>query len=305
MHSDLPNTTLRGYRQTNTVDPNASGFYYLGPMIIATSGTPVRVKFTNSLPVGAGGNLFIPVDTTIPGAGMGPLGMNVTPIFYTQNRATLHLHGGTTPWISDGTPDQWITPANESTGYPKGVSVYNVPDMPDPGNGSQTFFYTNQQSARLMFYHDHAAGITRLNVYAGEAAGYLITDPVDTDMIAGTNTQGINPTLAKVLPDTGIPLVVQDKTFVDARTIAAQDPTWNWGTTPGVPNTGDLWWPHVYMPAENPGVRSGNQSLWAMVLWSMVLPANTPPSSADSKPLLRSTRRTTDYSRNPEPVCGR
>ncbi len=30
---------------------------------------------------------------------------------YTQNRATLHLHGGNTPWISDGTPDQWTTPA--------------------------------------------------------------------------------------------------------------------------------------------------------------------------------------------------
>ena len=37
-----------------------------------------------------------------------------------------------------------------------------------------TFFYTNQQSNRLMFYHDHALGITRLNVYAGEAAGYLL-----------------------------------------------------------------------------------------------------------------------------------
>ncbi len=156
LHSDLPNTTLRGYRQTNTVDPNVSSFHYLGPLIVATNGTPVRVKFTNSLPIGAGGNLFIPVDTTLPGAGMGPLGMNVSPINYTQNRATLHLHGGTTPWISDGTPDQWITPANEFTAYPKGVSVYNVPDMPDPGNGSQTFFYTNQQSARLMFYHDHA-----------------------------------------------------------------------------------------------------------------------------------------------------
>ncbi len=43
-------------------------------------------------------------------------------------------------------------------------------------DGCQTFYYTNQQSARLMFYHDHAWGITRLNVYAGEAAGYLITD---------------------------------------------------------------------------------------------------------------------------------
>ena len=46
----------------------------------------------------------------------------------------------------------------------------------NPGPGSQTFYYTNQQSARLMFYHDHAWGITRLNVYAGEAAGYLLTD---------------------------------------------------------------------------------------------------------------------------------
>ncbi len=82
----------------------------------------------------------------------------------------LHLHGGITPWISDGTPHQWITPAGEDTAYPKGVSVSNVPDMPDPGPRRETFFYTNQQSARLMFYHDHAWGITRLNVYAGEAA---------------------------------------------------------------------------------------------------------------------------------------
>ena len=56
------------------------------------------------------------------------------------------------------------------------MSVQNVPDMPDPGPGSLTFFYSNQQSARLMFYHDHAYGITRLNVYAGEAAPYVLTD---------------------------------------------------------------------------------------------------------------------------------
>ena len=31
---------------------------------------------------------------------------------FKDNRATLHLHGGVTPWISDGTPHQWITPAN-------------------------------------------------------------------------------------------------------------------------------------------------------------------------------------------------
>ncbi len=48
---------------------------------------------------------------------------------FKDNRATLHLHGGVTPWISDGTPHQWITPANETTPWPQGVSVGNVPDM--------------------------------------------------------------------------------------------------------------------------------------------------------------------------------
>jgi PKD repeat protein/FtsP/CotA-like multicopper oxidase with cupredoxin domain len=256
MHSDLPNTTFRGYRQTNTADPTVSQFHYLGPLIIATRDRPVRVKFTNNLSAGAGGNLFIPVDTTVMGAGMGPLGMNITPVNYTQNRATLHLHGGATPWISDGTPYQWITPANEYTSYPEGVSVYDVPDMPNPGNGSQTFFYTNQQSARLMFYHDHAHGITRLNVYAGEAAGYLVTDDAEQFMINGTASP-INPAGGSVLPDVGIPLIIQDKTWVDANTIAAQDPTWNSGTNPGAPNTGDLWYPHVYMPAQDPFVDTG------------------------------------------------
>ena len=74
----------------------------------------------------------------------------------------------------------------ESTPYPKGVSVKYVPDM-DGGTepqGTLTFFYSNQQSARLMFYHDHALGITRLNVYAGVAAGYLLTDSTETSLIS-------------------------------------------------------------------------------------------------------------------------
>ena len=48
-----------------------------------------------------------------------------------------------------------------------------------------------------MFYHDHAYGITRLNVYAGEAAGYLLTDPVEPDFMNGTNTSGANPTTCR------------------------------------------------------------------------------------------------------------
>jgi hypothetical protein len=62
MHSDLPPTKLRGYVQKNGGDPNP---HYLGPIIVAQKDRPVRVKFTNLLPTGAGGDLFLPVDHTL------------------------------------------------------------------------------------------------------------------------------------------------------------------------------------------------------------------------------------------------
>jgi len=244
LHKDLPVTTLRGYRQTNTSDPNVSKFSYLGPIIIAQKDRPVRVKFTNKLSTGTSGNLFIPVDETVMGAGLGPDGVNK----YKQNRATLHLHGGDTPWISDGTMHQWITPSGESTPYPKGVSVRNVPDMPDPGPGSQTFYYTNQQSARLMFYHDHAYGITRLNVYAGEAAGYLLQDSAEKGLVDGN-----------IIHADQLPLIIQDKTFVpDPAQLTAEDPTWDTAKYGG---KGNLWFPHVYMPNQNPYDISGSNAM--------------------------------------------
>ena len=230
--------------------------HYLGPVIAATRDKPVRIVFYNLLPTGSEGDLFLPTDSSLMGSGMGPMNMpdpvdqgTVTDAVrnpactqypkdssqcFKDDRATLHLHGGNTPWISDGTPHQWITPAHESTPWPQGVSVRNVPDMvgaAKPANvpecsaaddGCQTFYYTNQQSARLMFYHDHAWGITRLNVYAGEAAGYVIGDATEKKLVDdGT------------IPSDMIPLVIQDRTFVpDAAQLAQQDPTWNsdrWG----------------------------------------------------------------------------
>jgi len=258
--------------------------HYLGPTIVAQKDRPTRILFRNLLPTGVAGDLFLPVDTSLMGSGAGPGMMEldgngvpmdmaadegtvldgvrnpmcadtpkpVDPVTlkgtcYSEDRATLHLHGGITPWISDGTPHQWVTPDGENTAYPKGVSVSNVPDMPDPGAGAQTFFYTNQQSARLMFYHDHSWGITRLNVYAGEAAGYLLTDPMEQSLIS--------PTGALAGLGLGDPLIVQDKTFVpDAATMAKQDPTWDYAKWGG---PGNLWTPHVYMPAQNPGDPSG------------------------------------------------
>ena len=150
------------------------------------------------------------------GSGMGPGGEE-----YTENRANVHLHGNNTVWISDGSPHQWITPFDEDTPYPQGTSVKGVPDMNDPNNpidGTTTLYYTNSQSARLMFYHDHSFGITRLNVYAGEAAPYIIRDDVEKDLINGTNLTGVNP-LGFKLPEIEIPLILQDRTFVDETTI--------------------------------------------------------------------------------------
>jgi FtsP/CotA-like multicopper oxidase with cupredoxin domain len=323
MHTALPPTRLRGYVQLSTAavpglgiplfNPDGSKVlmpdgitqakgvdkpHYLGPIILAQGKVagmgmagdpkPARIKFYNLLPNSAnGGNLFLPVDETVPGAGIGPALPGVANDKYSQNRATIHLHGNNTVWISDGNTHQWISPASETTPYPAGVSARNVPDMgagcdavagtglPGDANikkssGCMTFYYTNAQSARLQFYHDHAHGITRLNVYAGEAAGYVVTDAVEQDMINGTNFSKVNVNCvdgtdtgavagdtpgecARVLPDYGIPLVIQDRTWVDASTIYAQDPTWAWGTgAPGTAVTGDLWYPHVYMTVTNP-----------------------------------------------------
>jgi FtsP/CotA-like multicopper oxidase with cupredoxin domain len=307
MHPDLPKTTgptsgattgtlLRGYVQVNNgTDTSTCGgalpqlacttanntllpdpVRYLGPTIVAQRDRPVRIKFTNRLPSGKAGDLFIPVDVSVMGAGAGPANPVVargevgtpcdstvepnTCAMYTQNRAAIHLHGGRTPWISDGTPHQWITPVEEITPFTKGVSLKNVPDMPDPGDGSTTYYYTNQQSARLMFYHEHAWGITRLNPYVGVAAGYLITDQWEQDLI----NRGILPPFLDQ-----IPLVIQDKTFVDdtpvthpvtgeaTTKIRLTDPLWNWGSAApdanGIrpPVKGDLWMPHVYLPAQS------------------------------------------------------
>jgi FtsP/CotA-like multicopper oxidase with cupredoxin domain len=295
LHSDLPKaTTLRGYVQLETPALAAAGKskhialkypdgtpilntahaqiyavdipHYLGPVIVATRNTAVRVKYSNLLPNGGfdaatgkrNGDLFLPVDKTLMGAGTGPVGGT-----YTENRAEIHLHGGDNPWISDGTPHQWTVPAGENTPYQVGASFQNVPDMPDPGPGSGTLYFPNGDSARLMFYHDHTAGLTRLNVYAGEAAGYLINDQPGTG-------ENLLP-----LPASQIPLVLQEKTFVPAD-VAVQDARWDtvhWG------QPGDLWYPHVYEINQNPDSFDGTNPVgrwdWGPWFWP-VFPVTDP-----------------------------
>ncbi|WP_188116021.1 hypothetical protein [Salinispora fenicalii] len=244
LHRDLPATRLRGYRQLNlgtdstghnTVIPPKCPVH-LGPVIVARRGRPVRVKFINQLPTGRAGELFLPVDPTIDGAGRGPLD---GPAPYPQNRAVLHLAGVQTGWISAGNPWHWITPAAEITPYPTGPGLTPVPDMPPPGRGATTLYYPNEQSGRLLAFHDNTVGLARLTSYSGQIGIYLITEPVEDDLVADG-----------VLPADQIPLVFEDKTFVpDDSQLAATDPTWDrdrWGAR------GSLWHPHIYQPRQNP-----------------------------------------------------
>jgi FtsP/CotA-like multicopper oxidase with cupredoxin domain len=293
--------------------------HYLGPAIVASHGTAVRIKFDNYLPYtdvngksvgswnGQGGELAIPVDETIPGGGL-VLDANAKPIVdpltnlpikMGQNRVAIHWHGGDTPWINDGTPHQWWAPkgdisytlqkdADHPHGLGKGASAVNVPDMPEPGDGSYNFYYPNQElSGRLMFFHDHASGLTRLNVYEGAAAGYLVTDDTELKLVAtalGTSlaaTAGGLPT--GTLDAIGIPLVLQDKTFVpknigptavdSAGKPASQDAKWDlnhWG------QPGDLFFPHVYETNQDPNSIDGTNPVgrwdWGPWFWP-VFPA--------------------------------
>jgi spore coat protein A, manganese oxidase len=206
MHPDLPNPThLWGYVDTATGKPA-----YLGPIIVAQRGKPVVIRMKNNLPT----THILPVDTSLEGA------ESDVPV----NRCCVHLHGGYVPWTSDGGPYSWFTPTGTvgATDGSAGPCFLNgVPGQP----GVADYYYPNNQSARLVWYHDHAMGITRLNAYAGVAAGYVITDHVLSSLTSGASP--VVPPLAYTLP-----LIIQDKSF---KTAADQ-----WG------KPGDLFYPYVY-----------------------------------------------------------
>lgn len=236
MHPDLPGkTNFFSYMDLATLDRK-----YLGGAIVAKRGTPVLLTTTNLMPA----RHILPVDPTIMA---GPDGLTVGDL--PTNRIATHLHGGATPWFSDGTPFQWFTPTGQH-----GESFMNVPGYPVPA-GTGTYYYPNQSSARLVWYHDHAIGITRLNAYAGIASAYIIVD----DFELGLVNSGLLPDLV------GIPLVIQDKGFVP-RNILRQDPTWHWG------DPGDLWYPHDY---EVNSFRGGNANPRGRWDWG---PTSNPPA---------------------------
>ena len=88
----------------------------------------------------------------------------------------------------------------------------------NPSSGTATYYYPMDQSARFVWYHDHAIGITRTNAYSGIASALVITDAFESYLLS-----------QNLLPDlVGIPLVIQDKTFLDK----SKDPSYpdHWGS---------------------------------------------------------------------------
>ena len=225
LHPSLPNLTrLWGYRPSNI----ASGLNkHLGGIIVANRGTAVQITATNSLP----SSHIIPVDRTIPGAEVGQ----------PENRATIHLHGGLVPWVSDGGPYSWFEP-NGGYGVSAGAGGASYKAVnPSLTPGQAEYYYPNMQGARMMWYHDHAIGITRINAYAGLATAYVITDSYEASLVTANNLPGPLDPRTKYL-------VFQDKIFVDsAAAMALKDPTWF--TTMPLSQPGDLWYAHVYEPA--------------------------------------------------------
>jgi spore coat protein A, manganese oxidase len=170
LHPQLPPTPLWAYDDGSGLTGQAGSF---GMALVANSGSPVAVDFTNNLPAEYPG--WIPVDTRL------------TPRD-NQVRVMTHLHGGFVAAASDGNPA--ITP--NGFGYGETQSVYYPNQSP-------------QNPATLLWFHDHGLGATRLNVFAGLAAAYLIRDQYDTGGSDNANGLPSGPY--------EIPLVIQDRQF--------------------------------------------------------------------------------------------
>ena len=158
LHSQLANTTVWAYGVTKETAT------YPGATIEATRYVPTQVKWLNNLTDAAGNPLThpLPVDQTLHWAD--PLGTGHSMLPYDGPIPTVvHLHGGEVEAKSDGHPEAWFTPGFVITG--------------PAWQGNQVYTYANDQPAATLWYHDHALGITRLNVYMGLAGFYLLKDP--------------------------------------------------------------------------------------------------------------------------------
>jgi FtsP/CotA-like multicopper oxidase with cupredoxin domain len=209
-----PETWVWGYI-VGTECPSTTQGTYLGPVIVAQRGLPTPITFINNLGFASTTNVLAyrnSVDQTLHWAdplnkeenacaqeammnpGQPPAG-ECAENYAGPIPAVVHLHGGDVPPELDGGPDAWFT----SDGLYQGHAYYSFPGTGGPGSNQAVYRYPNAQEPALVWFHDHALGATRLNVYAGLAGGYLLVDPADTSIPAN-------------LP-APIPLVIQDRMF--------------------------------------------------------------------------------------------
>ncbi len=127
------------------------------------------MKWINNLPK----RHFLPVDQSF------------LDVELPEVRTVTHLHGGETPSPSDGYPEAWFTKGYEEVG---------------PFFEREVYEYLNNQRATMLWYHDHAMGITRLNNYAGLPGAYIIRDK---------HEKSLNLPSGKY----EIPLIIQDRSF--------------------------------------------------------------------------------------------
>jgi spore coat protein A, manganese oxidase len=113
-----------------------------GPTFETRSGQGLLVEWANELPV----SHFLPIDHSIHGAEADK----------PEVRTVVHLHGAKTMADSDGYPENWFVPGKSAICH-----------------------YPNRQDAAMLWYHDHALGINRLNVFAGLVGAFFVRDELE------------------------------------------------------------------------------------------------------------------------------
>ena len=108
----------------------------------------------------------VAVDCTVPANSASPC----CRVFHGPVPAVAHLHGAEAFSGVDGGPEQWFTP----TGL-KGQDFFSYGK---PGPGEAIYVYDNLQEPGTLWFHDHALGATRTNVYSGLATFYFIRGPL-------------------------------------------------------------------------------------------------------------------------------
>jgi spore coat protein A, manganese oxidase len=178
-------TTVWAYETTDSVTGQVLGPAHWPAVTVETRRyIPTLVTYVNQLPHGTGSlQELIAVDKTIHwadpehvgmmnpcmdmGAGMAP---GCDRPYNGPVPAVPHLHGAEVPSAFDGGPEAWFTPTGlKGPGY---SSLFHV------GAGKAVYLYDNAQEPGTLWFHDHALGATRTNVYSGLAAFYFLRDPL-------------------------------------------------------------------------------------------------------------------------------